>query len=75
MHQPNSPTTCDISDLLNEVFSFIQENPLWYENEDGLRSMAKAYSIIGMVTRPDMCTDEECEFVLSIHAQLQEARQ
>ena len=69
---PSHPTTCDFSDLLNEVAKFTDTNPLWFENPEDLTRMAKAYGIITMMSGPDSCTDEECEYILNLHRTLQE---
>ena len=69
---PSHPTTCDFSDLLNEVAKFTDTNPLWFENPEDLARMARAYGIITMMTGPDSCTDEECEYILNLHHTLQE---
>lgn len=69
---PSHPTTCDFSDLLNEVAKFTDTNPLWFENPEDLTRMARAYGIITMMSGPDSCTDEECEYILNLHATLQE---
>ena len=69
---PDRPTTCDFSDLLNEVAKFTNDNPLWFENPEDLTRMARAYGIITMMSGPDSCTDEECEYILTLHRTLQE---
>ena len=71
-HRPDRPTTCDFSDLLNEVAKFTETNPLWFENPEDLARMARAYGIITMMSGPDSCTEDECEYILNLHATLQE---
>lgn len=69
---PDNPTTCTISDLLNEIYQFVTDNPMWAENPDSLTKMAIAYSILTQSSNPDMVTDEEYEFVINIHTTLRE---
>ena len=69
---PDRPTTCDISDLLNQIADFIDRNPDWSENPDSLTKMAIAYSILTQNSSPDMVTDEEYEFVTNISTTLRE---
>lgn len=71
-HKPDRPTTCDMSDLLNEMFQFTQENPMWAETEDGLGKMSVAYAILNQISDPLMATEEEIDFVLNIHATIKE---
>lgn len=69
---PEQPTTCNISDLLNQIAGFIDRNPDWAENPDSLTKMAIAYGILTQNCHPDMVTDEEYEFVINIHTTLRE---
>ena len=71
-HKPDRPTTCDMSDLLNEMFQFTQENPMWAETEDGLGKMSMAYAILNQISDPLMATQEEIDFVLNIHETIKE---
>ena len=71
-HKPDRPTTCDMSDLLNEMFQFTQENPMWAETEDGLGKMSMAYAILNQISDPLMATEEEIDFVLNIHETIKE---
>ena len=71
-HKPERPTTCDMSDLLNEMFQFTQENPMWAETEDGLGKMSVAYAILNQISDPLMATQEEIDFVLNIHETIKE---
>ena len=71
-HFPNRPTTCDVSDLLNEVASFVDENPNWHEDEDSVAKMVIAYGILTNMSDPSMCTDDECELVVGIYEKIQE---
>ena len=71
-HFPDKPTTCDLSDLLNEMFAFVQENPLWHEDVDSVAKMAIAYGILTNMSDPSMCTEDESEFVVDIFAKIQE---
>jgi hypothetical protein len=69
---PDRPTTCNISDLLNQIVGFVDRNPDWAENPDNLTKMAIAYGILTQSSEPDMVTDEEYEFIISIHSTLKE---
>jgi hypothetical protein len=66
------PTTCDISDLINEIAHFVAANPMWMENGESMRRMAMAYSILASMSQPDMVTDEEYEFIMDIHTTIKE---
>jgi hypothetical protein len=61
-----------MSDLLNEMFQFTQENPMWAETEDGLGKMSIAYAILNQISTPLMASEEEIDFVMNIHATIQE---
>ena len=65
-HRPDKPTTCDISDLLNEMRSFVEENPLWYENEDSLVKMGYALAALKAIGTPNDVTQEEFEFSITL---------
>ena len=71
-HTPERPTTCDMSDLLNEMFQFTQENPMWAETEDGIGKMSIAYAILNQISTPLMASEEEIDFVMSIYTTIQE---
>lgn len=70
-NKPTEPTTCNISDLLNKIYSFVQENPEWAYDDESVAKMMLAYSILRNISQPDMVTDEEFEFVMDIHAAIQ----
>ena len=65
-HRPDRPSCCDVSDLLNEMYAFVDENPDWMETEDGLRKMATAYSILTTICEPDMTSQDEYDFIINI---------
>jgi hypothetical protein len=65
-HRPDKPTTCDISDLLNEMRSFVEENPLWYEDEDSLVKMGYALAALKAISQPEDVTQEEFEFSITL---------
>ena len=71
-HFPDRPTTCDVSDLLNEIVRFVDENPMWAEDTDSLAKMAIAYGILTNMSDPSMCSEDECEFVVDIFSKIQE---
>jgi len=66
------PSTCDISDLINEIAQFVADNPAWMDNTESMRRMAMAYSILASMSQPDMVTDEEYEFIMDIHHTIRE---
>ena len=66
------PSTCDISDLINEIAQFVADNPTWMDNTESMRRMAMAYSILASMSQPDMVTDEEYEFIMDIHHTINE---
>ena len=68
------PTTTDISDLINELANFVHDTPVWADNDDSIARLAQAYFILTQISGPDMVTDEEYEFVMSIHSTLKEIR-
>ena len=65
-------TTCDISDLINEIAQFVTNNPMWMDNEDSVHRLGLAYSILATISQPDMVTDEEYEFIMDIHNTIRE---
>lgn len=66
-HHPEHSTTCDVSDLLNEITRFVEENPEWHESADMCARMTLAMTVL-RISCPDpaMCTDDEYEFVMDI---------
>jgi hypothetical protein len=73
MHKPTKPTTCNISDLLNTIATFINENPCWELDSDAVNRMSMAYVMLTNMADPDMTTDDEYEFILNLHAQIKDA--
>jgi hypothetical protein len=71
-HRPERPTTCDISDIINEVAKFVNENPLWADDDTALSRLGMAYSILASMSSPEMVTDEEYEFIMGIHTTIKE---
>ena len=72
-HRPDKPTTCDISDLLNEMRSFVEENPLWYENEESLAKMGYALAALKAISQPEDVTQEEYDFCLPLFTTFNES--
>jgi hypothetical protein len=68
------PTTTDISDLINEIANFVTEHPNWADLDDDLARLAQGYFILTQISGPDMVTEEEYEFVMSLHTTLKEIR-
>jgi hypothetical protein len=75
-HYPETPTTCDTSDMLNEIARFVDDNPNWYEDASLCTRMTLALQVL-RITCPDpaSCTDEEYEFVMDICKTLSEVSQ
>lgn len=71
-HRPANPTTCDVSDLLNEIKDFVENNPMWIEDVHSVAKMMVAYSILRNISEPDMVTQEEYDFVMDIHSKIEE---
>jgi len=71
-HHPERPTTCDISDLLNEIVKFVNDNPMWADDDHMMCRLSMAYSILASISSPDMVTDEEYKFVMDIHSTIRE---
>lgn len=72
MNRPTTPTTCNVSDLLNSIFEFVRDNENWMDDEASVARIAMAYMMFTKMCDPDMCTDAEETFVLALHADLQE---
>ena len=66
------PTTTDISDLLNSIHDFVQENPDWPDDEAKVARLAMAYMMFTKMCGPEDVTEEEYEFVMSLYNTLQE---
>jgi hypothetical protein len=74
-HQPDHPTTCDTSDLLNEIAKFVENEPNWHESGELCAKLAVALQILRIACPdPSSCTDDEYEFVMNICQTLNEAR-
>jgi hypothetical protein len=73
MHKPTKPTTCNVSDLLNTISDFINENPMWDTDPEMVMRMGSAYVMLTKMADPNMTTDDEYEFILNLHAQIKEA--
>jgi hypothetical protein len=48
------------------MYAFVEENPDWMETEEGLRKMHAAYSCLTIICQPDMTSQEEFDFAVSI---------
>lgn len=71
---PDSPTTTDISDMLNEMVKFVDTHPDWIEDADLTTRMAMALGILRIVCPdPTLCTDDEYEFVINLCKTLNES--
>lgn len=75
-HRPDYPTTCDTSDLLNEIAKFVEQNPDWNEDNQMCQKLAVALQILRIACPdPASCTDDEYEFVMGICKTLNEIQQ
>ena len=73
-HRPATPTTTDTSDLLNEIYKFVDDNPNWYEDSNLMAKMAIALSVLKIACPdPNCCTDEEYAFVTDLCKTLNES--
>jgi hypothetical protein len=61
------PSPTDISDLIETIRKFVDENPDWMENDKHVARLGVAYHILTTISDPDMVTEEEYEFVIDIH--------
>ena len=61
------PSPTDISDLIETIRKFVDENPDWMENDKHIARLGVAYHILTTISDPDMVTEEEYEFVIDIH--------
>ena len=66
------PTTTNISDLIETIRKFVDENPDWMENDKHITRLGVAYHILTTISDPDMVTDEEYEFIIEIHNTIKE---
>lgn len=66
MHLPATPTSCNISDIINEMSFFVANNPMWDSDPDMIKKMSVAYSILTSICEPIHLTDDEFEFVMDI---------
>ena len=60
------PTTTNISDLIETIRKFVDENPDWIENDKHIARLGVAYHILTKISDPDMVTEEEYEFIMDI---------
>ena len=61
------PSPTDISDLIETIRKFVDENPDWIENDKHIARLGVAYHILTRISDPEMVTEEEYEFVIDIH--------
>lgn len=58
--------------MLNGIAKFVDENPLWFEDDDATTRLVMAYGILRQISTPDEVTQEEFEFVMNFHSTLTE---
>ena len=73
MHRPKTPTTCNKSDLLNSMVKFINDNPLWYEEQSSFARVGLAYSMLTKMADHDEFSDDEYDFIINTYNTLTEA--
>lgn len=61
-----TPTTCNISDLINEMFHFAAENPMWDSDPIMVKKMSMAYTVLTTLCDPIHLSTDEFEFVMDI---------
>lgn len=74
MNKPATPTTCNMSDMLNSIASFTEEFPDWASDPDMVQRVGMAYVMLTNMGGPDMTSQDEYDFVLNLHHTLTEAR-
>ena len=66
------PSPTDISDLIETIRKFVDENPDWIENDRHIARLGVAYHILTTISHPDMVTKEEYKFIIDIHMKIKE---
>ena len=66
------PSPTDISDLIETIRKFVDDTPDWMENDRHIARLGVAYHILTTISDPDMVTDEEYEFIITIHNTIKE---
>ena len=72
MNKPTTPTTCQVSDLLNSIYNFVTDNPNWADDDEACARLSMAYHILTKISGTDMVSNDEYEFVMDIHTTLKE---
>ena len=67
------PSPTDISDLIETIRKFVDENPDWIENDRHIARLGVAYHILTTISDPDMVTKEEYKFIIDIHMKIKES--
>ena len=67
------PSPTDISDLIETIRKFVDENPDWMENDKHIARLGVAYHILTTISDPDMVTKEEYKFIIDIHMKIKES--
>ena len=60
------PSPTDISDLIETIRNFVDENPDWMESDKHIARLGVAYHILTRISDPEMVTEEEYEFIMDI---------
>lgn len=71
-HRTATPSSCKISDLLAAILHFVEDNPLWYEDDDLVRRLGMAYHILSQISDPSDVSKEEEDFIMQIFATIKE---
>ena len=66
------PSSTNISDLIETIRKFVDETPDWMESDKYIARLGVAYHILTTISDPNMVTDEEYEFIITIHNTIKE---
>lgn len=66
------PSSCKISDLLIGVHNFVEANPYWADDEDGIKKVGMAYHILSQISDPRDVSKEEEDFIMQIFYTMKE---
>lgn len=69
------PTSCLVSDLLNSIQRFTDDNPFWWEDAESVKKMLLAYTALKNICDPSMVTEAEYEMVMCVHRNIERTNQ
>jgi hypothetical protein len=67
-----TPSSCRTSDLLNQIAKFVEENPLWFEDNASVRKVGMAYQVLTKITPKEDVSQEEEDFIMGIFNTIEE---